>query len=90
MQAALGIAGLVVMATLAGSLACWSLVVLKLLAVSRRAPASVVDFAQQILGHLQIRPGLPLVLWQPRRAVPWTVSPNGAARQVCRRLAGAA
>jgi membrane protease YdiL (CAAX protease family) len=73
MQAALGIAGLVVMATLAGSLACWSLLVLKLLAVSRRAPPALVDFARQILLHLQIRPGLPLVLWQPRRAVPWTV-----------------
>jgi membrane protease YdiL (CAAX protease family) len=73
MQAALGIAGLVVMATLAGSLACWSLVGLKLLAVSRRAPAALIDIARQVLLQFQIRPGLPLVLWEPRREVPWTV-----------------
>ncbi|MCU0878239.1 MAG: CPBP family glutamic-type intramembrane protease [Pirellulaceae bacterium] len=73
MQAALGIAGLVVMATLAGSLACWSLVGLKLLAVSRRAPVTLVDMARQVLLQFKIRPGLPLVLWQPRQVVPWTV-----------------
>lgn len=62
--------GLVVLILGAGAL-CWAVAGLKCISASRRLPEALSGLAWTILQSLQIRPGLPLVLWNSRRPVPW-------------------
>ncbi|MEX2176120.1 MAG: CPBP family intramembrane glutamic endopeptidase [Pirellulaceae bacterium] len=69
MHPAVAVAYTLTLSILVAGAACWALTGLKLLALSRSD--SLRGMARAILGLLQIRPGLPLVAWTPRRAVPW-------------------
>jgi membrane protease YdiL (CAAX protease family) len=72
-QVAIGIAGLLVMLILAAGAACWTVVLLKLVATSRYAPEPLAPLAAQLLVALNIKPHDPLVPWSPRRPVPWAL-----------------
>jgi membrane protease YdiL (CAAX protease family) len=72
-QAAVGIAGLLVMLILSAGAACWTVVLLKGVATSRRLPESLTGLAWQILTALQVKPDAPLIPWSPRRPVPWAI-----------------
>jgi membrane protease YdiL (CAAX protease family) len=64
--------GLVVLILGAGAM-CWAAAALKYISASRRLPEGFAGLAWSILTSLQIRPGLPLVLWNSRRPVPWAL-----------------
>ena len=72
-QAAVGVAGLLIMLILAAGAACWTIVLLKLVAASRLAPEPFAGLAAQLLVALNIKPNDPLIRWSPRRPVPWAL-----------------
>ena len=71
MEIVLVVAWMLVIGILAASAACWTLAALKVIAVSRAVPTGLAEAARQILNAVQVKPGLPLVDWTARRAVPW-------------------
>jgi len=72
-QAAIGVAGLLIMLILAAGSACWTIAFLKLVATSRLVPEAVAGLATRLLAALHIKPYDPLVRWSPRRPVPWAL-----------------
>jgi membrane protease YdiL (CAAX protease family) len=72
-QAAVGIASLLVMLILSAGAACWSVVILKQVATSHRLPEPLTGLAWQILIALQVKPDAPMIPWSPRRPVPWAI-----------------